>query len=162
MLQKRRRIVCLHILEKGHSTNGIDLGLFADYSCIFGISASHSAMPPGEADFTFNSGFSYLVVSGKGGRIYWFLFKKLPSRCLTPNIPRFTDKDAEALAEVVKDTHTRPGISFGELWERRETATMTALEENCFKTWHFGRIVCLGDAVHKVKFPFFQGDKETY
>ncbi|KAG0653121.1 hypothetical protein ETB97_012949 [Aspergillus alliaceus] len=41
-------------------------------------------------------------------------------------------------------------ITFGHVWEKKEIASMTALEENIFHTWHADRLVCLGDSIHKM------------
>lgn len=124
--------------------------MFAEYCCIYGISNPIKGMNKGEGDFVLNDLFSHLVVTSKGGRNYWFLFKKLDRKYYVPNIPRFTAEDTERLAVELGHTHIHPDVPFSKLWEERVCATMTPLEENVFRTWHFGRIVCLGDAMHKV------------
>lgn len=41
-------------------------------------------------------------------------------------------------------------LSFGDLYKTRTMATLQALPEVVFSKWHFGRIITIGDAAHKV------------
>ena len=54
------------------------------------------------------------------------------------------------LCEKLSDHHLTKNLTFGQVWTTRIVASMTALEENVFRTWFHGRIVCIGDSVHKV------------
>ena len=50
--------------------------LFAEYQCLFGISAASKSVTDGEVNVNFDDGLSTMVVGGKQ-RIFWFIFKKM-------------------------------------------------------------------------------------
>lgn len=95
-------------------------------------------------------GLTVLVFHGKGGRIYWFVIKKLHKTFHYPSIPRFSTDDAEALCSRLGNVRIWKDICIRHLWNTREVASMTALEEGLFKTWHHDRVLLVGDSVHKV------------
>lgn len=70
-----------------------------------------------------------------------------------PHVPRYTDEDAQAYAmerldkQLVSDT---ADVKFRDFWERRQSWALVALEEGHLNHWSWGRIVCIGDSVHKV------------
>lgn len=68
------------------------------------------------------------------------------------NIPRFTASDAEKLAQQHFELGIQPrgGLIFLDIWRRRTTFTLMALEEADFTTWTWGRFACVGDSVHKM------------
>ena len=63
---------------------------------------------------------------------------------------RFTSEAAAQLCEKLKGAHLWKGVAFGDVWDKREVVSMTALDENVFHTWNFDRMVCIGDSIHKV------------
>ena len=121
-----------------------------DYICIFGISASVPVLRPGEQVASLHDGRSFLIFPGKDGRVFWFLLNKLDRRYTYTSAPRWTAVDIDTIAESFISDHIWNGVNFGGLWERREVTGITNLEENVFSTWHSGRIVCIGDSMHKV------------
>jgi 2-polyprenyl-6-methoxyphenol hydroxylase-like FAD-dependent oxidoreductase len=68
-----------------------------------------------------------------------------------PKRQRFTDEDANALAELVADKPVTDQLLFSEIWRQRTRASVISLEEGVMEHWHHGRICLLGDAVHKVR-----------
>lgn len=70
-----------------------------------------------------------------------------------PKRQRFTDEDANALAELVADKPVTDQLLFSEIWRQRTRASVISLEEGVMEHWHHGRICLLGDAVHKVRRP---------
>ncbi|KAJ5643190.1 uncharacterized protein N7484_005697 [Penicillium longicatenatum] len=122
----------------------------ADYGCVFGISRPHLKLVAGQQIPCYNDGWSILSVIGKNGRIYWFLFFRLDQRYTYTNATRFSsDEGAQRCAKFGSEPYWQD-ITFGEVWERRETFNTTVLEEYLLSQWHWGRIVCLGDSVHKI------------
>ncbi|CCT63537.1 uncharacterized protein FFB20_03024 [Fusarium fujikuroi] len=114
------------------------------YKCIFGISRPIEQLPKG-AHPIYNDKFSYLLLSGPGGKFYWFFFVKLPVPLYGNDIPRYTKLDEEQLvAEHASDPIT-PEVTFGQL----TNSTLTALHEWVFEKWHYKRIITIGDAAHK-------------
>lgn len=88
---------------------------------------------------------------GQNSRTYWFLFLKLGRKYAYGEAPRFSAQDAMKRCEALRSEPFWKDVSFGDLWSRRETFNMTNLEEYVLDNWHWGRIVCLGDSVHKVR-----------
>ncbi|OJI96505.1 hypothetical protein ASPVEDRAFT_872267 [Aspergillus versicolor CBS 583.65] len=125
-------------------------GMTVDYICIFGISASVPVLRPGEQVASLHDGRSFLIFPGKDGRVFWFLLNKLDRRYTYTSAPRWTAVDIDTIAESFISDHIWNGVNFGGLWERREVTGITNLEENVFSTWHSGRIVCIGDSMHKM------------
>ncbi|KAK2686277.1 hypothetical protein QWA68_014854 [Fusarium oxysporum] len=118
------------------------------YKCIFGISRPIEQLAKGSHP-VYNDKFSYLLLSGPGGKFYWFFFVKLPIPLYGNDIPRYTKLDEEQLvAEHASDPIT-PEVTFGQLYEARTNSTLTALHEWVFEKWHYKRIITIGDAAHK-------------
>lgn len=122
-----------------------------DYACVFGISDAVTFIRPGEQLTTFNNGRSIVSFPGKNGQLFWFLLKKLEHQYTFPATPRWSQKDAEELAQTYANDQIRNGFLFSEVWSRRQLVGITNLEENVFSTWHWDRIVCIGDSMHKVR-----------
>ncbi|KAI8065536.1 hypothetical protein BC940DRAFT_214696, partial [Gongronella butleri] len=122
----------------------------ATYACIYGISDSVPGMKPGENHIVFRNGSSFLVAAGKGGIVYWFLFEKMEKTYQYNEIPRFSAQDTDTTARKYMDSPVSGDMTFGEIYTRRQLATMVPLEEALYKHWHHGRCVLVGDAVHKM------------
>lgn len=124
-----------------------------EYCCIFGISEPTNLFDEYSAQYILGRGHSYLLVSGVGGRIYWFLFKRLDKtvRGLYEKVPRYTDAERDALAEEHASDRFSEKLCFGDLYSLRTAATLQALPEVVFSRWHYGRMVTIGDAAHKVR-----------
>ncbi|KAE8396411.1 hypothetical protein BDV23DRAFT_168217 [Aspergillus alliaceus] len=125
-------------------------GLTAEYACIFGISSTIPGLKVGHQITSVDKGRSIIVVPARHGRLFWFVVLKLDTAYRYDSAPRFSPPDAAKLCEQLKDLLITEKIDFGRLWLARETYSVTLLEENVFQTWHFGRIVCIGDNMHKM------------
>jgi FAD dependent monooxygenase len=121
-----------------------------EYSCVFGISSPIKGLEMGDQVNAFFDRLTIITIHGKDSRVFWFVIQKLDKKYTYPNSPRFTDADAAAMAEKLKDVRFYKDITFGQVWTNKEAASMTALEETVFQTWHHGRMALLGDSVHKV------------
>ncbi|GKT58903.1 LOW QUALITY PROTEIN: FAD binding domain-containing protein [Colletotrichum tofieldiae] len=107
--------------------------------CIFGISPRPATFPYHTQDPVFYKGWSCLVVSAPGDRVYWFLL----------DIPRYTKEDEADLAnQHLDDTIIETG-TFRPLYETRHVATLVPLQEHVFARRHFRKIVTVGDSAHK-------------
>ncbi|KAF2824862.1 FAD binding domain protein [Ophiobolus disseminans] len=123
--------------------------LFAEYICLFGISAENTSLRDGEIHANHAQGLSTLVVKGKNA-VFWFMFEKMDKVYHTPDIPRFTKHDAEAFAADHQDVPTTSQLKFREIWDTRKSYTLVATEEAQLKRWSWSRIACVGDCVHKM------------
>jgi hypothetical protein len=129
------------------------LGLTVEYSCIFGISSAVTGLEVGEQVACFHDGFTIMTYQGLGGRVYWFVVEKLDRKYTYPHLPRFSQQDALNGCERLGGVWLRNTVHFRDVWANRETFAMTALEECVLRPWHSGRIVCIGDSIHKVRTP---------
>lgn len=118
---------------------------------MFGISQlSDPRIPPGSASTAFNHGSSLAVLSGAPSRKYFFLNKALPRELKGNEIPRYTDEDRDALAKEHWNDVLKDGVKLKDLFETKIRAVLVPLENYVFPRWHFGRIMTIGDAAHKV------------
>lgn len=117
---------------------------------MFGISLPIPGLQSGEHINRYGDKFCVITFHGKGNRVFWFIIQKLDRAYTYPNAPRYSLKDAATLCSKLQNVTILDDISVGDLWKTREVASMTALEEGLFETWHFNRIVLLGDSIHKV------------
>ncbi|KAL3490080.1 hypothetical protein BJX62DRAFT_226170 [Aspergillus germanicus] len=126
------------------------IGLAVDYGCIFGISDSPPELRPGEQIASLHDGRSFLTFPGKDGRVFWFLLRKLDRQYPYSSASRWSSTELGKTAEQFAADHIWNGVQFGQLWKRRRVVGMTNLEEGVFSTWHWGHVVCIGDAMHKM------------
>jgi hypothetical protein len=126
------------------------IGLRVDYACIFGISDSFPDLLPGEQVASLHEGRSFLTFPGKDGRVFWFFLRKLNRQYPYISAPRWSSTDIEKTAALFAADHIWNGVQFGDLWKRRQVIGITNLEEGVFSTWHYRRVVCIGDSMHKV------------
>lgn len=98
-----------------------------------------------------NQGFSYLVLGGPPGKTYFFLVEKLPKKIFAGETPRYTDEDAKAFVDKHRNDVIIEGCTFGDVFDNHTSFGMTPLHEHAFDQWHYGRIITLGDAAHKVR-----------
>ncbi|KAL9123289.1 MAG: hypothetical protein Q9187_000161 [Circinaria calcarea] len=124
----------------------------AEYKCLYGISSPVAELPSGNYDITYKKDVSTMVITGKGGRVFWFLFSKMARRYKSGEIPRFTEADTEELVQQNLNLAILPQglVKFGDIWKHRESYTLVATEEADYDHWVWGRFACLGDSVHKV------------
>ena len=129
-----------------------NLAMSAEYKCLFGISSSVQGLSAGSYDVTHAKNVSTLVITGKGGKVYWFLFGLMDRVYQSHEIPKFTSEDAAQFALRHKDLPILPRglVKMQHLWESKEISTLVSLEEADFARWTSGRIVCLGDSAHKM------------
>ncbi|KIW90475.1 uncharacterized protein Z519_09121 [Cladophialophora bantiana CBS 173.52] len=65
------------------------------------------------------------------------------------NIPKFTDEDAVALAQRSSSVLLSGKVKFADLRENRLPYKLVLLEEGMFRHWIWGRLICIGDSIHK-------------
>lgn len=69
-----------------------------------------------------------------------------------PNIPRFTEDDAQKLIDengrLAIQEYSK--VTVRDLYNAKLSATLVALEEADSEEWSWGRLACIGDAIHKM------------
>lgn len=124
--------------------------LFAEYKCLFGVAESRPGPIAGDADYGYDKDRSSLIFAGPNGVSYVFIFEKLDKLYKGCDIPRFSQDDAVQFAEKHANFVIRPGLKFSDFWKTCTNFSLVCLEEGIFKLWTFGRIVCIGDSIHKM------------
>ena len=146
--QEMRRIA--DATDPGYFEPGEEDKVPCFYQCSYGIAQHVENWPGGEQCFTAGRRKSFLVVSGPGGRVYWFLFVKLPVVKYGKQIPKYSKEDEARFVKEHENLNIKENLTFGQLCAKRLTSTLTPLHEIVYKKWFFGRIFLIGDSVHKV------------
>jgi 2-polyprenyl-6-methoxyphenol hydroxylase-like FAD-dependent oxidoreductase len=120
------------------------------YQCSFGIAQDVENWTPNEQCFTTGYGKSFLVASGPENRVYWFLFVKLPEVKRGNDIPKYTKADEAQFVEEHQSLKITESLTFGEVYAKRLTSSLTPLHEVVFEKWFFDRVLLIGDSIHKV------------
>jgi FAD dependent monooxygenase len=107
-------------------------------------------------------GLTIFVLGGRNGLIGWLVVQKLDRRYYYPNVPRYSQADAIALCGYLLSVKLRKEINFGDVWDKRRSFMMSALEEGILRTWHHGPIVCIGDSSNKVGISTLVNDSDIW
>ncbi|KAL3434407.1 hypothetical protein BDV09DRAFT_185922 [Aspergillus tetrazonus] len=121
-----------------------------EYACIFGISEQLAGLKIGDHINSYSKGLCVITFHRQESRVFWSILVKLPQKSVYPNTPRFSVDDAAKFCRKFSHVRVTEHVCVGDLWATRTFASMTALEEGLLQTWHFNRIVLLGDSVHKM------------
>lgn len=121
-----------------------------EYACIFGASPTVPGLDERHLHSRVDNGTAFILVPGVNGRLSWFIIVRLDKKYQYGSAPRFSVNDAAAWGERLTDKTIWKDIKFEQVWQSRQTVDMTALEETIFRNWSCGRIVCIGDSMHKV------------
>lgn len=122
------------------------------YSCVFGISTATKGLKAGEMHRTLTTDISALTIVGKNDRVFWFFFAKMDRKYTFGNIPRFNSDDLKQHISQHLDLIIRmdPVVRLGDIWKNVLSTAYVPLEEAFYKQWTCGRMVCIGDSIHKV------------
>ncbi|KAI0853229.1 hypothetical protein F5Y00DRAFT_135312 [Daldinia vernicosa] len=104
-----------------------------------------------DTNFIYNTHFAFTVMS-QPDHVFTFVTFRLEETVTWPRRVFYTAQDAEQLAESVASYPVCESLLFGELWRKRERASLVNVEEGVLDKWHCGRIVLAGDAAHKFTF----------
>ncbi|KAK2736194.1 hypothetical protein FQN57_000868 [Myotisia sp. PD_48] len=137
-------------LQPGLITQSEKNAMTVEYACTFGISASVNGMSIGEQVTMIDDGICLLTFPGKLDRVYWFMMEKLDQKYSYGSAPRYSLENTVNRCDQLADRKAWKNDRFEEVWRKRVAFSKTALEENLFVRWHFGRIVCIGDSMHKL------------
>jgi FAD dependent monooxygenase len=63
----------------------------------------------------------------------------------------------------MSDVNVWGDIKFGAVWKARTSFSHALVDEHVFSTWNYGRVVCVGDSVVKVRsLPIVKDDLQAY
>ncbi|KAM4066344.1 FAD binding domain-containing protein [Hirsutella rhossiliensis] len=127
-----------------------------EYACVYGISSGVPGVQDGVQLSLLDHGVTIHVFSGRNTKVFWFVILKIERYCYGDR-PKFDTQDAREICESLKTKKIDSTLTFGDVWISCDIFAMTPLEEGYFKTWHFGRLMCIGDAVRKMAPNFGQG-----
>ncbi|KAI0393308.1 FAD/NAD(P)-binding domain-containing protein [Xylariaceae sp. FL0594] len=121
------------------------------YMCSYGIAVGVEGWPKSSQGFTTGKNAAFLVSSGPGGRVYWFLFVKLPEVKYRRDIPTYTTEGLAAFVQKHAHLQITEHVRFGQIFAKRipDSCGLTPIHEVVFKRWFFSRMFLLGDSVHK-------------
>ncbi|PCD38655.1 hypothetical protein AU210_007122 [Fusarium oxysporum f. sp. radicis-cucumerinum] len=119
------------------------------YKCIWGISHPTPSIESGSIHVVMGKDHSYSLFTGRE-KLYWFLYVKNASTMHGKQVPRYTADDEQQLAEQYFEDRFSETVTFGDVYKNKMVASLTPLHEYQWKRWHFGRIMTIGDACHKV------------
>lgn len=102
-----------------------------------------------DTHFVHNTNFTFTIIS-QPDHVFTFVTFRLKEPVIWPRRMFYTAQDAEQLAETVASYPVCESLLFGELWRKRERASLVNVEGGVLDKWHCGRIVLAGDAAHKV------------
>jgi hypothetical protein len=121
-----------------------------DYGGLFGISKAPEGILPDQAFKCFGEGHNHLCAAGPDGTLYWFLPFKNQQKTQGKAIPRYTEDDLNRVVALARDDIVRPGVNFGDIYDRRIRVSIVPIEEGILKHSFYKRMVLLGDSWHKV------------
>jgi hypothetical protein len=126
-------------------------GVPCAYKCIWGISNPVKGVEPGSIHVIMGKNQSYSVFTGPG-KLHWLLYVRNPQMMYGKGVPKYTVEDEQRLAEQHFGDPINEYITFGDVYKSRIVSGLTPLHEYQWKTWHFERIMTIGDACHKVSY----------
>ncbi|TLD09782.1 hypothetical protein PspLS_11592 [Pyricularia sp. CBS 133598] len=120
----------------------------ASYRGLYGYAARSPQLQESTIYETHGKRFSIqLVVAEK--QQHFIVYEKLD--CPTSKMgQRFTEVHRDAMAAQFADVKFAEGVTFGDVWATSHWSNMSLIEEGTVSRWHHGRVVLVGDAVHKM------------
>lgn len=98
------------------------------------------------------------LFGGADGGALWFIFFKVdgePRKGL--DFPRWTQEQGEEVCRKYSHAKLTEKTMFGDVFANRYRLTTQACPNHCLRTWHWGRLICLGDSVAKTNPILAQG-----
>ncbi|KAH7028242.1 FAD binding domain-containing protein [Macrophomina phaseolina] len=128
-----------------------------EYTCIFGISSAIPGLAPGEQVMCVYNGWTLVVIPSTQDQTFWFIVRKLDRKYQYGSAPRLTSEDAVEQCSKLGSVPILNDVRFSDVWQRRTTFNASVMEESVFPTWSCGRLVCIGDSIHKMTINLGQG-----
>ena len=104
----------------------------------------------GSTHIVMGKNYSHSIMSGPGGRVFFFLNAKDDAVTHGKAVPRYSVEDERALAERHFQDRINEHDTFEDIYKGKIISRLTPLHEYQWKRWYFERIMTIGDACHKV------------
>ncbi|KAI1841163.1 hypothetical protein JX266_012630 [Neoarthrinium moseri] len=114
---------------------------------LYGHGPRIDGMRNGEVVENHHDGWAVQTLTGRD-RTFYFIYAKLKQP--TKDRRRFTTADTQEFMQLYSHEKVFGEVTFADLWERRDLGELRYLEQGVAKTWSRGRVVLVGDSVHKV------------
>ncbi|KAK7981147.1 hypothetical protein PG989_013604 [Apiospora arundinis] len=119
-----------------------------NWAALFGIAELKGLKIEPGASLTAQKGQTIAIMSGKD-RAYMVHNTVLPRELKGSKIRRFTEEEREKYVAAHASDLIQNGVTFGDLYKNRIRSAYVPLQQYVLKHWHFGRVLLLGDTVHK-------------
>ncbi|OLN86642.1 FAD-dependent urate hydroxylase 3 [Colletotrichum chlorophyti] len=116
------------------TANGADT-LACSYQCSFGIAQHVPGWNYSQLNVVPGDNLTLVATSGSEGRVYWFVFARLPKTVHGRHIPKYTREDEVAFAKKYANHRLTESITFGQIFSKRTSSTLTPLHEGVQATW---------------------------
>lgn len=126
--------------------------LHVEFRGLYGWARGHPIhCDPEFGDFhcVLNNKRNFLAAPGPDGRLFFIACERLDRTYKAHEVPRYTEEDKKAFAERMADVPFNETYAWGDIWPHVVESALVPLEEAMFTTWQHGRILCIGDSVHK-------------
>jgi hypothetical protein len=124
-----------------------------EYTCLIGVSTPIPALNNSpDMHVTYGNGRTFQIVTQPDCTCF-LVYQKLENPLTGAAAlawTKYPQADADAQAAKLASCAITEDVTFGELYKHKIRSQLVNLEEVVFDHWHFGRMVMLGDVVHKV------------
>lgn len=124
----------------------------ATYRGLYGYAKRSPELEPATLYETHSANLTVQLIVAEEQQ-HFLVYERLskPTRERTHFSPEEADVVAQRFADVrFPSTKAGEWVSFGDVWAQKQWAALGNLEEGIVKSWHEGRSVLVGDAVHKM------------
>ncbi|CAG8178090.1 unnamed protein product [Penicillium salamii] len=135
--------------DPDYGTKRLAESITCTYRCMFGIADCPESMPKETGFKSYHKNRSYLCQAGCEGKFYFFAFIKNGHQTVNHSIPRYTIEDEQAVVDEYGADILRPGLTFGDIYNRRRHAVIAPLQEHVLEKCFYKRAILIGDSFHK-------------
>ena len=124
--------------------------MVSELCTFFGVSNMDDSfgLEPAESNIIYGPNSARLLFTHPGKVMWAITFKDDMAQQLEKR--KATQEELEACAKRFVDVHFTEQVKLDYLWENRTRSGLLNIEEGIVDKWHAGRIVLVGDSVHKV------------
>ncbi|KAG9253102.1 uncharacterized protein F5Z01DRAFT_725890 [Emericellopsis atlantica] len=130
-----------------------------EFACVFGLSHNTGDLRKDHTYQVTGQDMTIGVFGGAKGEACWFIFFKAGEDKTTSSLdfPRWTPEEGAAVCEKYADAKLSEKTTFGDVYANRYRITTQPCPNHSLRRWHYGRLICLGDAVAKTNPILAQG-----